>query len=164
MHHGTVQQRQVHVGGSHLAGTNACSDSPRSTSPPTAHWIGYPDRRTNAIHDAVIMGPRWVIDGNYSRVLPERLQRATGFVLLDVPTLVSLYRYIRRCWFERDRRGALEGGRDSVKWEVIHHIAVATRANRSRYERMFGDIHLPKVRLASQRALAEFYSVNGLRR
>jgi adenylate kinase family enzyme len=131
---------------------------------PHTDWVPRPADEFAALHDAAIMGPHWVIDGNYSRLLPQRLRRATGFVLLDVPTVVSLYRYIRRCWFERDRRGALEGGRDSVKWDVIRHITVATRANRNRYEQMFSNIRLPKVRLDSTRALAEFYCVNGLSR
>jgi adenylate kinase family enzyme len=131
---------------------------------PHTDWVPRLADEFGALHEAAIMGPRWVIDGNYSLLLHQRLQRATGFVLLDVPTVVSLYRYVRRCWFERDRRGALEGGRDSVKWDVIRHITVATRANRSRYEQMFGDIRLPKVRLDSTRALAEFYHVNGLSR
>jgi hypothetical protein len=61
-------------------------------------------------------------------------------------------------------RGALEGGRDIVKWDMIHDITVATRAHRSRYEQMFGDIRLPKARLGSTRAMAEFYRVNGLSR
>ena len=131
---------------------------------PHTDWVPRPTDEFEALHDAAIREPRWVIDGNYSRLLPIRLQRATGFVLLDVPTPVSLYRYIRRCWFEHDRRGALQGGHDSVKWDVIHHITVATRANRKRYGLMFGDIRLPKVRLGSTRALAEFYRVNGLSR
>lgn len=131
---------------------------------PQTDWVPRPAEEFDALHDAAIMGSRWVIDGNYSRLLPQRLQRATGFVLLDVPTVVSLYRHIRRCWFEPDRHGALEGGRDSVKWPVLRHIAVATRANRDRYEQMFGDIPLPKVRLASTRALAEFYRLNGMSR
>jgi adenylate kinase family enzyme len=109
------------------------------------------------------MGPRWVIDGNYSRLLPQRLERATGFILLDISTPLSLRRYLRRCWFERDRRGGLEG-RDSVKWDMIRHIIVATRANRRRYLQTFGDIRLPKVRLHSTRAFAEFYRLNDLNR
>src|SRR5690606_26129121 len=36
--------------------------------------------------------------GNYSRLLPQRLEKATGFILLDIPTTTSLYRYFRRCW------------------------------------------------------------------
>jgi adenylate kinase family enzyme len=131
---------------------------------PHTDWVPRPADEFGALHDAAIVGAHWVIEGNYSRLLPQRLQRATGFVLLDVPPVVSLYRYIRRCWFERDRRGALEGGRDSVKWDVLRHIIVATRANRGRYEQMFSNIRLPKVRLDSTRALAEFYCMNGLSR
>jgi adenylate kinase family enzyme len=102
------------------------------------------------------MGSRWVVEGNYSRLLPQRVARATGFVLLDVSTLVSVYRYLRRSWFERHRPGALAGGRDSVRWDMIRHIAVATRANRSHYRDMFDGIALPRVRISSTRALADF--------
>lgn len=114
-----------------------------------------------ALHDAAILGARWVIEGNYSPLLPQRLDRATGFILTDVSTTTSLYRYIRRCWFERDRHGGLEGGRDGVKWDMIHHIAVATRANRSRYRDMIHSISLPKVQIDSTKALAGFYRANG---
>ena len=117
-----------------------------------------------ALHDEAIAGSWWIIEGNYSRLLAQRLERATGFILLDVPTMVSLYRYLRRCWFERDRRGALDGGRDSVKWDMIRHIAIATRSNRRRYRQMFVQIGLPKVQINSMRALADFYRANGLQR
>ena len=45
-----------------------------------------------ALHDAAIMEQRWVIEGNYSRLLTQRLERATGFILLDAPATISLYR------------------------------------------------------------------------
>jgi len=131
---------------------------------PHTDWVPQPAEKFAALHDLAIAGARWVIEGNYSRLLPQRLERATGFILLDVPTHVSLYRYLHRCWFARDRKGALEGGLDSVKWSVIHHIAVATRTNRSRYRHLFADIALPKVQLDSTKALAEFYRLNGLSR
>lgn len=130
---------------------------------PNTDWIPQPPDDFAALHDAAILGDRWAMDGNYSRLLPQRLRRATGLILLDVPTTTSLYRYVRRCWFERDRRGALEGGRDSVKWEMIRHIAFATRANRARYRKMVGDIGVPSVNLATTKALAAFYDANGLR-
>jgi adenylate kinase family enzyme len=131
---------------------------------PHTDWVPRPPDEFAALHDAAITGDRWVIEGNHSRLLPQRLERATGFILLDVPTTTSLYRYIRRCWFERDRRGALEGEQDSVKWDVIHHIVVATRANRSRYRSMIDHISLPKVQINSTKALAVFYRSNDLRR
>lgn len=131
---------------------------------PHTDWVLRPPAEFAALHHAAITGNRWVIEGNYSRLLPQRLERATGFILLDVPTTISLYRYVRRCWFERDRRGALEGGRDSVKWDMIRHIVVATRANRSRYRSMIDGISLPKVQIDSTQALAAFYRSNDLRR
>ncbi|MCQ8279898.1 AAA family ATPase [Acetobacteraceae bacterium KSS8] len=131
---------------------------------PHTDWIPRPDEGFAALHDAAIMGDRWVIDGNYSKLLPQRLARATGFILLDVPAWTSVYRYIRRCWFERDRRGTLEGNRDSVKWDMIRHIVGTTRDNRNRYRTMMESISLPKVQIDSTRALATFYEKNGLRR
>ena len=131
---------------------------------PHTEWLPRPADDFAALHHSAITGSRWVIEGNYSRLLAQRLERATGLILLDVPTSVSLYRYLRRCWFERNRPGALAGGRDSVKWDMIRHIVVATRANRGRYRRMFDDIRLPKLWLGSTRALTAFYRMNGLSR
>lgn len=131
---------------------------------PHTDWIPRAADEFAALHDAAITGARWVIEGNYSRLIPQRLERATGFILLDVATMTSLYRYLRRCWFERDRRGALEGGRDSVKWDMIRHIAVTTRANRRRYRDMIDGIRLPRIQINSTDALAAFYRLNGLSR
>jgi adenylate kinase family enzyme len=131
---------------------------------PNTDWQPRTEAEFVALHNEAILASRWVMDGNYSRCLPERLERATGFILLDIPTMTSLLRYLRRSWFERDRRGALEGGRDSVKWEMIRHIAMITRANRKRYEEMFDRINLPKVKLATTQELAHFYRLAGLNR
>lgn len=131
---------------------------------PHTDWVPRAADEFAALHDAAIKGSRWVMEGNYTRLLPQRLASATGLILLDVPTSISLYRYLRRCWFERDRQGALEGGLDSVKWDMIRHIAVATRANRARYLNLFDGITLPKVQIKSTRALVDFYRLNGLSR
>jgi len=131
---------------------------------PHTDWVPRSPDEFAALHDAAINRVSWVIEGNYSWLLPQRLERATGFILLDISTTTSLYRYLRRCWFERDRRGALEGGRDNVKWSMIRHIVIATRANRSRYRSMIDGISLPKVQISSTKALAAFYSSNSLSR
>lgn len=131
---------------------------------PNTNWRPRPREDFVALHDAAIMGDRWVIEGNYSSLLPQRLERATGLILLDVSTLTSLLRYVRRSWFEQGRVGGLEGGRDSVKWEMIHHICVANRAGRVRSAGLFERLDLPRIRLETRAALAEFYSSNGLSR
>ncbi|MCJ2141368.1 AAA family ATPase [Methylobacterium sp. E-066] len=131
---------------------------------PNTDWEPRSEDEFRALHDAAILEPRWVMDGNYTRYLPQRLERATGVILLDVPTMTSLVRYLRRCWFERDRPGALEGGRDSVKWNMIRHIVVATPANRKLLAAQFDRIGLPKLRLDTPGALTRFSLTAGLDR
>lgn len=131
---------------------------------PDSDWVPRPSEAFAVLHDAAIVGDRWVIEGNYTRLLPQRLARATGLILLDVSTVTGLYRYVRRCWFEPGRHGALPGGRDGVKWAMIRHIAVTTRANRQRYRAMIRQIAIPTVSIGSTAALAAFYRANGLER
>jgi adenylate kinase family enzyme len=131
---------------------------------PNTDWRPRPDEEFIALHDAALSSASWVIDGNYSRCLPQRLARATGLILLDTSTATSLLRYLRRSWFERGRHGGLAGGRDSVKWWMIRHITVTTRKNRRRYKAMFDEINLPKIKLSTAREIAQFYRSEGLGR
>jgi adenylate kinase family enzyme len=120
---------------------------------PNTDWEQRPQSEFVALHDAAIAGERWVMDGNYSIGMPQRFQRATGLILLDISTPASLLRYFRRTLLERERRGGLEGGRDSIKWDMIHHIVVTTPRNRERYKTMFAELDLPKLQLSSLRAI-----------
>ncbi|UAJ12419.1 isopentenyl transferase family protein [Glacieibacterium megasporae] len=131
---------------------------------PGTDWQPRPLEEFSALHDKAIDGASWVMEGNYSQYVPRRLNRATGVILLDVSGTTSLLRYLRRSWFERDRHGALEGGRDSVKWLMIRHILVATPPSRKRYAAMFEQISLPKVKLASARDVRDFYRSDKLQR
>jgi adenylate kinase family enzyme len=131
---------------------------------PNTDWQVRPTDEFLVLHDAAITGERWVIDGNYSKCMPQRFLRATGLILLDISTPASLFRYSRRTLFERERFGALEGGRDGIKWAMIYHIAVVSPQNRKRYANMFHDLDLPKVRLRSIRAIRQCYQRWGLER
>ena len=131
---------------------------------PNTDWQPRPEAEFIALHDAALSSERWVMDGNYSHLLPQRIARSTGVILLDVSTGTSLWRYWLRCWLEQDRAGGLEGGRDSVKWTMIRHIAITTPVNRRRYAALFEKIDLPKLKLATPRVLADFYRSEGLRR
>lgn len=131
---------------------------------PHTDWQPRPTAEFIALHDAAIQSPHWVVDGNYSRCLPQRLARATGLILLDTPTPLSLLRYLRRCWFERDRRGALEGGRDSVKWQMLRYIVGTARLNRRRYWQLYNSLELPRLALMGPAELKAFYRREGLER
>lgn len=129
---------------------------------PHTDWIPRPAQEFVHLHDAAIAQEQWVMDGNYSRTLPQRLARATGLILLDTPTTTSLWRYLRRTWFEQDRPGALAGGRDTVKWKMLHHIAVVTPPNRRRLLALYERTDLPKRCLLTTSALHHFYRAERL--
>ena len=124
---------------------------------PNTDWQPRPPSEFLALHDQAILGDKWVIDGNYSSCFPQRFQRATGAILLDVSTVASLFRYLRRTLFNRNRTGALEGGTERLKMEMIHHIAVATPQNRKRYAEVFRQLPIPKLYLPSIRAIDACY-------
>lgn len=129
---------------------------------PHSDWQPRPKEEFLALHDRAIQAPQWVIEGNYSACMPQRFQRATGVILLDVSTPISLFRYMRRTLVERSRVGALEGGRDSLKWSMIHYIALVTPWNRRRYADIYRQISLPKRYLSSLRAIDSCYEEWGL--
>lgn len=124
---------------------------------PGTQWELRPDDEFARLHDAAISAERWVIDGNYSKLLPQRLARATGFVLLDASAGTSLVRYLRRTWGVGKRVGGVEGTRDRVNWEMIHYILGIGQANRRRHRALFDDLVLPKVFLPNRSALERFY-------
>jgi adenylate kinase family enzyme len=129
---------------------------------PNTNWQVRPEEQFLALHDEAISGARWVIDGNYSKCLPQRLQCATGMIILDVSTGASLFRYVRRTISDPRRIGALEGGQDSIKMGMLHHILMVTPANRKRYADLFQQLSLPKVYLPSIRAIKACYRDWGL--
>ncbi len=131
---------------------------------PETDWIPRPKEEFVVRHDEAISRERWVMDGNYSVCMPQRFRRATGVILLDVSTTLSLLRYLRRTLFQSDREGGLAGGRDSIKWDMLYHIAVTTRKNRRRYSDMFTGLELPKIQLTSAETIEHCYADWGLER
>lgn len=129
---------------------------------PHTDWRPRPEAEFLRLHDEAIEQAKWVMEGNYTRCIGQRLERATGFIVLDVSTATSLFRYFRRTWFEKDRRGALPGSRDSVKWQMIRHIAFVTPPNRRKYAELYAGVQLTKIRLETANELNRFYRAEGL--
>lgn len=89
---------------------------------PNSDWQERPMAEFQALHDAAIATPAWAMDGSYSVLMPQRLARATGIIVLDDHFLRRLGRYLRRSTVQTNRVGGLEGNRDSIKWGMIHWI------------------------------------------
>ena len=125
---------------------------------PNTDWQTRPEAEFAALHDAAIRADRWIMDGNYSRLIPKRFERATGIVFLTSNKWIRLGRYLRRTLAgPRSRAGQLEGGKEYVKWEMIDWILFKTPGNVVRYRKMIAQADLPTICCQSVRELRTLY-------
>lgn len=68
---------------------------------PGTNWVQRPKEEMKRAHDAFIKKPRWIIDGQYKSVLPQRLKRADTLIFIDVNRFVCAWRFINRCRIKR---------------------------------------------------------------
>lgn len=129
---------------------------------PLSNWVPRPAAEFRAAHDAAVEADAWVMDGNYSGVMGPRLERATGIVLLGERRWPALWRYLRRTLFQKERAGSLTGGRDSIKWEMIHLIMVVQPQRRSQSVARLRAAQRPMVQLETMTELRALYAAWGL--
>ncbi|TXI11992.1 MAG: AAA family ATPase [Rhizobium sp.] len=125
---------------------------------PHTDWQPRPEEEFAALHDAAILGEQWIMEGNYSRLIPARLGRATGAILITSNHWLRFARYLKRTLVNReDRAGHLEGAQDSIKWEMVQWILVKTRNSGAKYAKMLQDTRLPLVECHTSEALDKLY-------
>jgi adenylate kinase family enzyme len=119
--------------------------------------------------EAAIAGEAWVTDGNYSKVLPAILRRATDVVWLDLPKTVVMRRVIgrslARAWSGEELWPGT-GNRESWRrWlDKDHPIRWAWdtyEGRRARYEAAFADAKLAHLTVHRPRTPAQAAAVIG---
>lgn len=132
---------------------------------PNTDWVLRDDTDFHALHDRAVARERWVIEGNYTALLAPRLERATGVILLDAPLTIRFWRYLKRTLLNNTTRvGHLEGGQDSLKWDMIHFILIKTRKSAARSAKRLEASGKPFVRCQSTGQLNELYTAWELQR
>lgn len=131
---------------------------------PNSNWVKRPYEDFARLHDAAILGEAWAMEGNYSSLMPQRIGRATGIILLGDNRFANLRRYLIRTLFQRQRAGNLEGNRDSVKWLMIRWILFISQRSVRRYRQDLPKAGLPYVELRNMRQLNRLYEAWGLTR
>lgn len=130
---------------------------------PGTNWVPRSAEEFAALHGDAIAGKSWVMDGNYSRLMPERFKRATSVIWLDLGVSVCLWRYFRRAQPHKQRLGGLTGGTEKVSLHMIHHIAVVQSLARSRMAQIIETAELPLVRLRTRAQVTKTMSGWALR-
>lgn len=132
---------------------------------PGTDWVQRTDEEFAALHDAAILKDRWVMDGNYSRLMPQRFARATGIILLGDSRWANFRRYLWRTLFQkRGRLGSLAGDKDSIKWEMIRWILIVQPPRREQDRAHLRASGLPMIELRSMADLKRLYDAWELRR
>ena len=130
---------------------------------PDTDWVQRSDDEFAALHDAAILKDRWVMDGNYSALMPQRFARATGIILLGDNRWANFRRYLWRTLFEkRSRPGSLAGDRDTLKWEMVKWVLFVQPPLRERNREFLRTAALPMIELSSMRELNRLYREWGL--
>lgn len=92
-----------------------------------ANWQRPLDKEFIELLEPIVEMEQWIIEGNYSRFLDIRLQHAEVVVLLDKPTLICLFRVIRRAFKRKfisqaDLPASVRNGTNSGKFRFDPHF------------------------------------------
>jgi adenylate kinase family enzyme len=131
---------------------------------PHTDWVQRPDEEFRELHDGATLGESWVMEGNYSALMPQRLARATGIILLADSRFANFGRYLRRTLFQHDRIGALDGNRDSVKWEMVKWVLVGGPRSARRYHDTLPATGRPYLEVQGMSTLKRLHADWGLTR
>ena len=123
-------------------------------------WTATPPEEWQALLDRLVAGESWILDGNFTASLPQRLAAADTVIYLDVPRLTSTIRATRRRILHRWRRapGVPGGSRPMFDVRLFRWIWAFPRENRPHLLALLGQPSVaPKtVILRSRRDVRRF--------
>lgn len=103
---------------------------------------------------------KWIIEGNYSILMPQRFEQATSIIWLDFNKWGSVYRYIKRTIKnEPHRPGKLEGANDRINLNHIHYTLMKAPKNRKVYQRLIDHSNAYFIRITSFKELRKYYKL-----
>jgi adenylate kinase family enzyme len=96
------------------------------------HWMPAQPARWQARLDGIVSGEAWIIDGNFTSSLSQRLVAADTVIYLDVPPLISAVRALKRRALHRWRRapGIPGGARPMFDAQLFRWIWAFARETR----------------------------------
>ncbi|WP_260687599.1 P-loop NTPase family protein [Rhizobium laguerreae] len=127
---------------------------------PGTDWQPRPEAEFAALHDAAIHKERWIIEGSYTRLMPQRLARATGVIVITSNHWLRFFRYLKRTLANQpDRAGHLQGAKDSINWRMVYWILFKTRNSDVRYANVLQEFGFPTVECHTVAAFNNLYRI-----
>ncbi|SET55037.1 DNA topology modulation protein [Paenibacillus sp. NFR01] len=87
-------------------------------------WVASGDEEMQRRVEAYVALDQWIIDGNYNKTFPMRLERADTIIFLDMPRPLCLYRVLKRRiqYHGRSRPDLTEGCPEQIDWAFLKWI------------------------------------------
>lgn len=87
-------------------------------------WVQTPHEEWDRTIAALLARDRWIMDGNYSRTLDQRLAACDAVIFLDLPRLTCLWRIVRRRMrFRRATRPDMGAGcEERLTWQFVRWV------------------------------------------
>lgn len=117
-------------------------------------WTARPKEEFIKLHDAAILDEQWVMEGNYSRSMPQRFERADTIIKIEMGKCGCLWRYLKRSLLFELKVGTRYGVSKNissdfswhmVKWILIPHKIDATYPEKQEIQKAALDKHKDKI-------------------
>ncbi|HVZ02541.1 MAG TPA: hypothetical protein VHA35_23750 [Dongiaceae bacterium] len=120
-----------------------------------AGWVAPDETAWQAEVARLIQEPAWVMDGNYSRTMPQRLQMADAVVHLDLPRWLCMLRVLRRIALGhgRCRADVAPGCPERLDWAFLKWVWNYPRRTRPKTQALLRDFPRTVVELGSAAAV-----------
>ena len=97
-------------------------------------WVATPNDEWDRAVAGLVGGEAWIMDGNYSRTLDQRLAACDTVLFLDLPRLTCLWRIVKRRlrFRQRTRPDMASGCEERLTWEFVRWVWAYPRRTRGK--------------------------------
>lgn len=127
----------------------------------TPGWVSVPKEEFDRRHQAAIAQEKWIMDGNFDRTIPLRLQRCDTVIYLDFSRLACLLGVLKRVLttYGKVRPDMGEGCPERIDLDFLKWVWNFNKNKRERNYRLLNDTEGVRVIiLKNRRAVKRFLS------
>lgn len=132
---------------------------------PHSNWQRKSDDELKKAHQLILEQlSEWIIEGNYSFLMPERFANATTIIWLDYKICTTLWSYFKRT-FDRSksRQGNLKGPPNKLNYRHLYQMLFKAPKNRKVYIDLVTSSSAHSVHIKSFKELNAYYQYRGLK-
>ena len=100
----------------------------------TGNWEHITQEEFDEALERELEQPRWIMDGNFSRTMPQRLERCDTVIYLDFSTATCLFGVLKRILSNYGKTRPDMGGNcpERLDWEFLKWVCTYNKQNRER--------------------------------